>query len=344
MARPKVLLTGAIDPSGERIIDEVADVVLAPDAQPETLRRLVTDADVLVVRSPLPADLFEHAKVLRGVVRHGVGVDMIPMEAANAHAIPVANVPGSNRDAVAEHVMTCFGLLARRLHRMDAVLRTTGWAASRALADKASELAGKTVGIVGVGAIGERVAQICCHGFAMQVLGHQRRLDALPAFVRGAPLDDLLGESDFVVLSCPLSRETRHLLDARRLDLMKAGAFLVNVSRGPLIDEAALIDALRERRLGGAALDVFDEQPLASDHALLALDNVLLTPHAAGLTGESMARMSQGSAHEVLRLLSGQRPLNLVNPDVWAARRQARCGSTAPARAAFLSLPPNQAT
>ena len=319
MRRPKVLLTGAMHPDGERAIAAVAEVVQAPDARPDTLRRLVAGADVLVVRSPLPADLFDHAPRLRGVVRHGVGVDMIPVAAASARGIPVANVPGSNREAVAEHALACFGLLARRLHRMDGTLRAAGWAASRALADGSTELAGKTLGIVGVGAIGSRIAAIAHHGYGMRVLGHQRRLETLPAHVEGLPLDALLRASDYVVLCCPLTETTRHLLDARSLARMKRGAFLVNVSRGALVDEAALVEALAGRRLGGAALDVFDEQPLRPDHPLLALDNVLLTPHAAGLTEESMARMSRGAAEEVLRLLSGERPLNVVNPEVWSA-------------------------
>jgi len=202
---------------------------------------------------------------------------------------------------------------------MDGTLRAAGWAASRALADGSTELAGKTLGIVGVGAIGSRIAAIAHHGYGMRVLGHQRRLETLPAHVEGLPLDALLRASDYVVLCCPLTETTRHLLDARSLARMKRGAFLVNVSRGALVDEAALVEALAGRRLGGAALDVFDEQPLRPDHPLLALDNVLLTPHAAGLTEESMARMSRGAAEEVLRLLSGERPLNVVNPEVWSA-------------------------
>jgi D-3-phosphoglycerate dehydrogenase len=320
--RPKVLLTGPIDPDSQRMIEALADVVLAPDAKQESLRRLIADADVLVVRSPLPDDLFEYAPRLRGVVRQGVGVDMIPMAAANARRLPVANVPGSNRHAVAEHVVTCFGLLARRLHRMHDALRTAGWSASRGMAEGASELAGKTVGIVGVGCVGRRVAEICHHGLAMRVLGHQRRLDALPAFVEGAALDALLCDSDFVLLSCPLTDATRQLIDVSRLGLMKRTAFLVNVSRGAVIDEPALVDALRQRRIAGAALDVYETQPLPPDHPLLSLDNVLLTPHSAGLTAESMARMSHGAAEEVLRLLKGERPVNLVNAQALDALQQ----------------------
>ncbi|MFT3956111.1 MAG: NAD(P)-dependent oxidoreductase [Piscinibacter sp.] len=311
--RPRVLLTGPMDPEGERLIAEVAEVVLAPDARPETLRRLVADADVLVVRSALPADLLDHAPRLRGIVRHGVGVDMIPLEAANARRLPVANVPGSNRHAVAEHAIGAVSLLRRRTARMDALLRHAGWDTSRALADAAGELHGQVLGIVGVGEVGMRIAEIAHHGYGMRVLGHQRRLETLPPFVTGAALDDLLARSDAVVLACPLTEATRGLLDARRLALMPRHAVLVNVARGAVVDEPALIAALRERRLGGAALDVYTTQPLPADHPLLALDNVLLTPHAAGLTLQSMKRMSLGTAEAVRCLLAGQMPPHLVN-------------------------------
>lgn len=314
-ARARVLLTGPMDPEGERLIAEVAEVVLAPDARPDTLRRLVAEADVLVVRSALPADLLDHAPRLRGIVRHGVGVDMIPMAAANARRLPVANVPGSNRDAVAEHAIGAVSLLRRRTARMDTLLRQAGWETSRALADSAGELHGQVLGIVGLGEVGTRVAEIAHHGYGMRVLGHQRRLDALPDFVKGAALDDLLARSDAVVLACPLTDATRGLLDARRLALMPRHAVLVNVARGAITDEHALLDALRERRLGGAALDVFSTQPLPADHPLFALDNVLLTPHAAGLTVQSMKRMSLGTAEAVRLLLAGQRPQHLVNAD-----------------------------
>lgn len=315
--RPVVLLTGSMAETALARISAVADVQQAPDTRPDTLRAAVCNADVLVVRTVLPPDIFEHATRLRGVVRQGVGLDMIPMGAADAHGLPVANVPGSNRHAVAEHVLACIGELQRHIAGMDRALREQGWAASRVLADPGRELHGQTIGIVGLGSVGLRLAEICHHGYAMRVLGHQRRLDALPGFAEGMPLDELLTRSDVVALCCPLTAETHHLLDARRLALMRPTALLVNVARGAVIDESALVDVLRERRIAGAALDVFAEQPLAPSHPLLQLDNVLLTPHVAGLTVESMARMSEGAADEVLRLLAGERPLNLVNPQVW---------------------------
>ena len=315
-ARPVGLLTGDKAPAAAArmaAVAEVRQVDFTGEGRPDDkLRAAVRGADVLVVRAFLPPDIFDHAPRLRGVVRQGVGLDMIPMAAARARGLPVANVPGSNQHAVAEHVFACVGALRRRVAQMDSRLRQQGWAASRALADGGRELHGQTLGIVGLGSVGTRVAQIAHHGYGMAVLGHQRRLHALPAFVAACALDDLLARSDIVVLCCPLTPETRHLIDSRRLALMKNDALLVNVARGAVVDDSALVQALHEQRIGGAALDVFDQQPLAADHPLLQLPQVLLTPHAAGLTVESMRRMSDGAADEVLRLLRGEPLLNRV--------------------------------
>ncbi|MDQ6618718.1 MAG: hydroxyacid dehydrogenase [Pseudomonadota bacterium] len=325
MPKPRVLATLAMDAAGDHLLEGIADIVVAPDSGAQTLYAMIGDADVLVVRTHLPADLFDRPNRLIGVVRHGTGLDLIPVDAATAQAIPVANVPGVNAEAVAEYCLASFLALVRPLHWMDRDLRIAGWKEGRAHSAGATELFGRTVGIVGLGSIGVRLAEICRVGFGMRVIGYQRRLDAMPGYVERADLDTLFRESDFISLNCPLTPETRHLVDARRLALMKPSAVIVNAARGPVIDEAALADALARRAIAGAAVDVFDTQPLARDHPFLALDNILLTPHAAGLTQESNRRMSEGTAHEVLRLLRGERPVNLVNPEIWdqaVARRQ----------------------
>lgn len=320
MARPKVVLTNPSVPVGENIIREVAELVLAPDPKPDTLRAMIGDCDVLVVRTKLPDDIFERPNRLRGVVRHGAGVDMIPMESATRLGIPVANVPGVNAQTVAEHVVATMLMLARRTHRMDALMRTQGWDSARALSDESMELSAKTVGIVGVGAIGRVVTRICHHGFGMKVIGHQRNMANLPKEVAGVSADKLFAESDFVILSCPLTAETKGLASRARIASMKKNAVLVNVARGPVVDEAAITEALQQRRIRGAALDVFDRQPLAADHPLMTLDNVVLTPHQAGLTVEAVERMSEHAAHDVVRLLRGEKPVNFVNPEVWERR------------------------
>lgn len=317
MGRPRVLLTNAIDPSGVAILERVADVVVAPDAKAETLNRMVLDADVLMVRAFLPPDIFDGPHHLRGVVRHGVGLDMIPMESATARGIPVANVPGSNAEAVAEHAIAGMLLAARNIHRMDRLLRDKDWGTSRKLSDDSTELFGRTLGIVGMGNVGTRVASIAHAAFRMRVLGTASRSKAPPSFVEVATADRLLAESDYVVLACPLTEGTRHLVNEARLATMKPTAVLVNVARGPVTDEAALARALAEGRLRAAAIDVYEEQPLPRDHPFLGLANAILTPHAAGITAESMKGMSVGAAEEAVRLAAFERPLNLCNPSVW---------------------------
>jgi D-3-phosphoglycerate dehydrogenase len=176
-----------------------------------------------------------------------------------------------------------------------------------------------TAGIVGVGAIGTKLARIARNGFGMRVLGHQRRLDRLPPEAEPSSLETLLAQSDFVVLTCPLTRETHHLMDAKRLASMRPTSWLINVGRGPVIEEAALVRALQQKRIAGAMLDVYEHYRLEPGHPFFDLDNVVLTPHLSGMTVESRARMSVAAAEEMLRMLAGEPPRNFVNPP--AARR-----------------------
>ncbi len=317
MARPQVLCTLALDPAGERLLAPVAELIVPPDGSAATLKQMIGTADVLVVRTQLPADLFDAPHRLRAVVRHGTGVDLIPMQAASAQALPVANVPGTNIDTVAEYCIGGILALARQFVPMHTGLFNKGWNDGRQYASKTIELFGRTIGIIGAGAIGVRLAEICHHGFRMRAIGYRRRSADLPAFIRPVDIDTLLAESDFVSLNCPLTAATKHLIDERRLRLMKPTAILVNAARGAVTDEIALARALRERWIAGAVIDVYAEQPLRRDHPFLSLDNVLLTPHSAGLTQEANRRTSEGTAQEVLRILRGERPLNLVNPEIW---------------------------
>lgn len=317
--RPVILCTLPMHSQGVALLAPVAELRVAADPSAESLRRALPEADFLVVRTALPHDLLDAPHRLRGIVRHGTGLDMIPMAAATRQGIPVANVPGANAQTVAEYVVGAFFQLARRFAALDATLRRDGWAASRKLSDDAIELAGKTVGVVGVGDIGRRIAGICAAALGMKVLGYQPRSEGFPDHIRSVSLDELLEHSDFVTLNCPLTPETRHLIDARRLGLMKRTAFLVNAARGEVMDELALARALREGAIAGAAVDVYATQPLTASHPFLGLDNILLTPHAASLSQESARRMSVGTARRILQLMRGEPPIDLVNPEVWAA-------------------------
>ena len=326
MNQPVVLCTLPLHAAGLKLLEGVADVVVAPDPRAETLYGLIGTADILLVRSQLPADLFDRPNHLIGVIRNGTGLDLIPVESATKHGIPVANVPGANVQTVAEYCVAAMLALTRRIETMHRDLRARGWADARVHTERTAGLHGKTIGIVGLGDIGSKLAAICHLGFGMRVLAYQPRPKPKADYIETIPLDEVLAQSDFVSLNCPLTAETRHLLDARRIALMKNTAMLINAARGPIADEAALAQALRTHRLGGAVIDVFSQQPLPRDSAFLGLDNVLLTPHAAGLTPESFAAMSTGAAKQMLQLFASQRPAHLVNPEVWErfiARRSA---------------------
>lgn len=311
-AEPTVVLTNPIHPEALERLQRHARVETAPDASPAALRRAVAQADGLIVRAQLPDDIFEHAPRLRAVVRHGVGLDMIPMAEATRRGIPVANVPGANTAAVVEYCLAAMLTLRRPLAAMDARLRADGWGAARGLADGAGELSGAVCGIVGVGAIGRGVAQAVA-GLGMQAIGLTRRPETLPATVTAVDKPTLFARADVVVLCCPLNEETRGLVDQAALAAMKPHALLINVSRGPVVDTPALLRALDADRLGGAALDVHDVQPLPADHPALRSPRLLLTPHVAGITDGSMRRMSTQSVDDTLRLLRGEPPLNPAN-------------------------------
>jgi D-3-phosphoglycerate dehydrogenase len=314
----KVLLTDAIAPAGEEILSRTGTVVRAPDSEPATIRRLAADVDGILIRSKLPDDIFEAAPRVRAVAIHGSGTDLVPVESATARGVMVSNLPGINAQSVAEYCAMAMLMLARNILAITQGLRILAWDEARRLGAGAHEIAGMTLGIVGVGAIGGRLAKIARNGFGMNVLGHQRRLDRLPAEAQPSSLENLLRESDFVVLACPLTPQTRCLMNSVTFGKMKGTAWLINVGRGPVVQEEALLAALRGKRIAGAMLDVYEHYRLEPGHPLRALDNVILTPHLAAVTQESRARASVAAADEMLRMLRGERPRNLVNPEVLA--------------------------
>ncbi len=313
-ALKRVLLTDAIAPAGEEALSRAVEVVHAPDSAPATIRRLAGDFDGILIRSKLPDDIFDAAPRVRAVVIHGTGTDLVPVESAAAHGVTVANLPGINAHSAAEYCAMAMLMLARNILSITNGLRSLPWDEARRLGAPARELAALTLGIVGVGAIGSRLAKIARDGFGMKVLGHQRRLDRIAREAEAVSLDDLLARSDFVVLACPLTRETHHLINAGTIARMKRSAWLINVGRGPVVQETALIEALREERIAGAMLDVYEHYRLEPGHPLFQLDNVILTPHLAAVTQESRARASVAAADEMLRILRGERPRNPVTP------------------------------
>lgn len=313
---PKVLLTNSIQEAQQQRLAQHAEIVVAPDTSPDTLRQLIVDADALIVRHKLPDDIFDHAPRLKGVVRHGVGLDMIPMYQANARRIPVANIPGSNTASVVEYCLNAMFAMRRNLGML--TLKNTGdWSQVRRRGDATLELHGQTLGIVGVGAIGSALARVA-QVLGMSVMGLTRTPNKLPEGVTASTKENLFKVSDFIVLACPLTDETRGLVDAATLALMGPEAVLINVSRGPVVDTAALVDALERGAIRGAVLDVHDVQPIPDSlYSDGAMKRLILTPHLAGTTRSSMERMSRGSVDEVLRLLAGKQFVNFVNPEIY---------------------------
>jgi D-3-phosphoglycerate dehydrogenase len=311
----RVLVVDPIAAAGEALLARSAEVVRSPDSDPATIRRLAREADGIITRSKLPDDVFQAAPRVRAVAIHGTGTDLVPLADATARGVMVSNIPGGNAQSVAEYCVMAMLVQARGIFRIVDALKRDSWDGARALGADTHEIAGMTVGLVGVGEIGKRVAKICRDGFGMRVLGNQRRMERLPSEAEPSTLENLVATSDFVVVTCPLNEDTRYLFNRKRIESMKPTAWLINVGRGPVVEEEALVAALRERRIGGAMLDVYEHYRLPPGHPLFALDNVVLTPHLAGMTRESRGRMSVAAAEEILRMLAGERPKNFVNPE-----------------------------
>ena len=308
--RWRVALTDPMHPEPAARLAGFADALSLKDAG-AARPGLLAGADALIVRTPISeADVLAGSR-LRLIVRHGAGMDFIPVQLALSRGIRLANVPDANSVSVAEHVIGAILSLARSFCQLDRQLRAGDWAVRQRVSGV--ELAGKTLGIVGVGRIGRLVAVRAFHGLGMKVAGFDPQASTVPDCVqRFDSLDALLASVDVLSLHVPLTATTANLIDAQRLRRMKPGCFLVNAARGGIVDERALAAALRDGHLAGAAIDVFGKQPIEPDHPLLSAPNALLTPHAASLTEESFRAMGAGSVDEVERAWRGQPLLNPV--------------------------------
>lgn len=248
----------------------------------------------------------------------GAGYDYIDVEACTKAGVVVCHQSGTNTEAVAEHALGLILALSKRIGLADKAMRRPGVIDRFAL--QGNDIRGKTVGLVGLGAIGTRVAALCGTLFGMRVLACDPYLTEAQVTARGAEkaaLEDLLRQSDFVSVHCPRSAETMRLFGAAQFAQMKSTAYFLNTARGGIHDEAALAEALAQGRIAGAGIDVFLHEPPPHDHPLMAFDNVLLTPHTAGITAESLHDMAVGAAEQWVALLAGRVPPRLVNPEAW---------------------------
>jgi D-3-phosphoglycerate dehydrogenase len=270
----------------------------------------VVDCDAILARTaPFPKEVLDAGKKLRVIARHGVGCDNIDVKTATERGIYVTFTPEANAASVAEYTIGMVICLARYFLASDKAVRSGNWELRNRL--PAVDLAGKTLGLVGAGRVGRLVAKKAFFGLDMKVLVYDPYIKELGGGIEAkiaADPEAVFRESDFVSIHVPATEETKGMVDGKFFGLMKAGAFLVNAARGEIVNEKDLYAALKERRIAGAALDVYDPEPPASDNPLYALDNVILTPHNAALTREAMARMAVGAAMGIDDVLSGRVP------------------------------------
>ncbi|MCY1294781.1 Glyoxylate/hydroxypyruvate reductase B [compost metagenome] len=269
------------------------------------------------------AGLLDLAPDLEVVSSVSVGVDNYDIPELTRRGVLLTNTPDVLTETTADTGFALILATARRVVELSEWVRAGHWQGNLGPAHFGSDVHGKTLGIVGMGRIGEALARRAAAGFGMRVLYHNRRPRPEVEARYGARylgLDELLAQADFVCLTVPLTVDTEGLIGERELALMKPGAILVNIARGPVVDEVALIEALRQRRIRGAGLDVFSHEPLPTDSPLLKLDNVVVTPHIGSATHETREAMARCAVENLLSALAGERPANLVNEAAWAAR------------------------
>lgn len=322
--RPKVLLVESMyHHDGEAMLREHAEVHVVSDASESELMAAIADADAAIVRYPakLRAPVLRVARHLLVASTSGRGTDSIDIAEATEQGIAVVNNPGLGKVPVSEHTLALILDLAKEVTRDDvrARRRQEGWD-DRHLSRRI-ELEGGTLGVIGLGSIGREVARKCIAAFNMRVLGYDPYVDPAeiaPLGVTLVPeLADLLCEADVVSCHPELNPGSRGMIGEEQFRQMKPDAIFVNTSRGPVVQQAALVKALSEGWIRGAALDVYETEPPATDSAIYNLDNLIVTPHTAGLTAVARRELAISAATQVLQALNGERPPYLLNPEVW---------------------------
>jgi D-3-phosphoglycerate dehydrogenase / 2-oxoglutarate reductase len=309
--QPKVLLSEDINAQGKALLDGKAEIIIAPDTSEATAMELVRDVTGIILRATtqINAKIIRNAPLLKIIARTGVGVDNVDVVAASEKGILVCNFPGMNNITVAEHTLAMILALSKQVVHMHNSVKNENW--KERFSEQQMEVGGKTVGIIGMGQIGYRVAKMCHYGLDMNILAYDpyARYQIKDDFITFVDqLDELFMKADFISVHVPGIPETKGIVSSELLGLMKQTAFLVNTSRGAAIDEPALIDVLTNKKIRGAALDVFWQEPLPLVSLFNTLENVILSPHCAGSTLESNVRIAVGAAQAVLDVIEGRQP------------------------------------
>ncbi len=321
----KVIITAPIHSDGISIVKDIAEVNIleTPPLSEDILIRYIEDADALIATlgiEPVTRRIIEHATKLKIVARHGVGYNNIDVDAATEYGIWVTVTPVEELfEAVADHAFALLLCIARNICRADRFVKSRQWGvdSTKLYNFIGVGLKGRVIGIIGLGRIGQRIAERA-KGFKMKIVYYDivRKPEAEKQGIVYKELEDLFKESDFIVIAVPLTKETKNMIGEREISLMKPTAYIVNIARGGVIDQRALYRALKEGRIAGAALDVFQQEPIPPNDPILELENTILTPHIAWLTNECRRAMAVSVAEEVVRVLKGEEPRYPVNPMV----------------------------
>jgi len=319
-----------MDQSGMRLLNEAAEVRTVGATDLVALEREIKEVDGLILRTAgkIDGEVLDWANRLKVVGRHGVGFDHIDIPAATRHGVQVVYTPGANTQSVCEHVFAMMIGLSKHFPKMMNELVAGNYHARTSM--RGREIAGKTLGIVGFGRIGRKLAEIAHLGFGMKVIYH----DVIPApedvelraSARRVEFDELLQTADYISMHVPLDATTRRMMNRPALAKIKQGCILINTSRGPVVDEEAVADALDSGLLWGYGADVFDVEPPPPDHPLIGRPDVMLTPHSAAQTDEGLLNMATGVARDVLAVLADRIPENPVNDPLEVERARKELG------------------
>ncbi len=316
--KPKIVITDCDHPSVEierEVLSEIdPEFILAQCNTEDEVIEVAKDADGIINQyAPITRRVIESLKRCKVIVRYGVGVDNIDVEAATEHKIIVANVPDYCIDEVSTHALALILACARGITLLDRKRRAKRW--DFTLAKPLFRTQGKTLGLFGLGRIGRMVAQKAS-GFDFRIIAYDPYVSKVDGGIKLVEFSQLLPDSDFVSIHVPLTAETRHSFGENELKKMKKTAYLINTSRGPIVDEKALYQALKNRWIAGAALDVMEKEPPDWNSSLLQLDNLIITPHISFYSEESYVELKTKVAQAVLSVLKGELPRPIVNPQV----------------------------
>lgn len=317
MPKPVVLLYETMHHRAIEILKKQAEIRIADNLEENAILQIIKDVDAIVIRAngKVSRKIMEAAPRLKVVARHGTGVEAIDLKAAAELGITVVNTPEANVESVAEQCLGMMIVLAKRILEADKALRHGDWDARYKLVGE--ELLGKTLGVIGMGRIGYRLAELCHTAFNMSIIYYDILVSVKAESELSAiqvDLSELLQQADFVSIHLPSLPATKGLLNRHTLRIMKPSAYLINSSRGSIIDQKDLFQALQEHWIAGAGLDVFDPEPLPADSPILKLDNIIISPHMAAHTDEALLRMAM-VIEDVMAVIEGRPPKNPVIAD-----------------------------